>query len=339
MSCVDTDDSSPRRDCRRCYFSQVPALNDRFYLGAVRPYCWLAAILLFLSYIIGLWFTLRTHAAVIWNSEIDEKKLQNAEGHQSSGQQPLSGAPYGRLQRQATNASAAEAAHAADIRESQLYKKILGQSLKQVGLGPRSEDNTRHNSASDPSASNGPNGATQTPHQVPPKSSGGESARSDLQIPGLTDAQNTNLVREVAEMAATAATIAARDATRAPRKVSSSAHGHTHTSHSHRPPTLRIATVHGDGEEAILAEATAHSGGHDAPNWSRTKSSVILMGATILYALIAEILVNTVDVVLDGVAIDEKFLGITLFALVPNTTEFLVSSQASLGSLWVLTRG
>ena len=209
-----------------------------------------------------------------------------------------------------------------------MYKRILGQSLKQVGLGSRSEDNTRHNSASDPSVSNGPNGATQTPtpHLVPPKSSGGDSERSDLQIPGLIDAQNTNLVREVAEMAATAATIAARDATRAPRKVSSSIHGHTHTSHSHRPPTLRTATVHGDGEEAMLAEATAHSGGHDAPNWSRTKSSIILMGATILYALIAEILVNTVDVVLEGVAIDEKFLGITLFALVPNTTEFLVSS-------------
>jgi Ca2+:H+ antiporter len=308
----------------------VPALDDRFYLEAVRPYCWLAAVLLFLSYVIGLWFTLRTHAAVIWNSEIDEKKLQNAEGHQSSGQHPQSGAPYSRLQRQP---SSAEAARGADIRESQLYKKILGQSLKQVGLGPRSEDNTRHNSASDLSTSNGPNGAAQTPHLVPPKSSGGESARSDLQIPGLTDAQNNNLVREVAEMAATAATIAARDATRAPRKVSSSIHGHTQTSHSHRPPTIRTATVHGDGEEAVLAEATAHSGGHDAPNWSRTKSSVILMGATILYALIAEILVNTVDVVLEGVAIDEKFLGITLFALVPNTTEFLVSSQASLGSL------
>jgi Ca2+:H+ antiporter len=53
------------------------------------------------------------------------------------------------------------------------------------------------------------------------------------------------------------------------------------------------------------------------------------MGATILYALIAEILVDTVDVVLEGVKIDEKFLGITLFALVPNTTEFLVSPQMS----------
>lgn len=65
------------------------------------------------------------------------------------------------------------------------------------------------------------------------------------------------------------------------------------------------------------------SAGHDAPNWGRLKSAVILLGATLLYAIIAEILVSTVDVVLESVAIDQKFLGITLFALVPNTTEFL----------------
>lgn len=65
------------------------------------------------------------------------------------------------------------------------------------------------------------------------------------------------------------------------------------------------------------------SGGHDAPNWSRTKSAVILLTATIAYAVIAEILVDTVDVVLTSVDIPEKFLGITLFSLVPNTTEFL----------------
>ena len=78
-------------------------------------------------------------------------------------------------------------------------------------------------------------------------------------------------------------------------------------------------------DEAAAADATA--GGHDAPNWGRAKSAVILLGATVLYAVIAEILVNTVDVVLESVDIDEKFLGITLFALVPNTTEFLVSSS------------
>ncbi|KAH6670729.1 calcium permease [Halenospora varia] len=314
LSCVDTHDNEPSRDCRRCYFSQVPALDDRFYLEAVRPYCWFAAVLLFLSYGIGLWFTLRTHAAVIWNNDVDEKKVQESQ-HTIASQQPTTTTPHARLQRHGStqNSSSEAAARGAEIRESQLYKRILGQSLKQVGLGPREEVSQQA------TESTGQNGLAQTPHIPPPKSSGGESARSDLRIPGLSEAENTNLVREVAEMAATAATIAARDATRAPRRLSTAPHGSqkTQTVKSHAPPT--------EHDETVLVDVHVHEapGGHDAPNWSRMKSSIILCGATVLYALIAEILVNTVDVVLKNVAIDEKFLGITLFALVPNTTEFL----------------
>jgi Ca2+:H+ antiporter len=270
--------------------------------------------------VIGLWFTLRTHAAVIWNNEADEKKTQEAQ-HLSGSQQPFGGAPHGRLQRQgSTQNSSNEYARGVEIRDSQLYKRILGQSLKQVGLGPR-EEGSRHNSTFEPTTT-GPNGSTQTPHLVPPKSSGEESARSEVHIPGFSEAQNTNLVREVAEMAATAATIAARDATRAPRKTSVAANA---AGHSHKLPALRTGVVHEADEAAAAETLAAGGGGHDAPNWSRLKSSVILCAATVLYALIAEILVNTVDVVLKNVAIDEKFLGITLFALVPNTTEFLVS--------------
>jgi Ca2+:H+ antiporter len=36
-----------------------------------------------------------------------------------------------------------------------------------------------------------------------------------------------------------------------------------------------------------------------------------------------ELLVDVVDAVLQESGIDEKFLGVTLFALVPNTTEFM----------------
>jgi Ca2+:H+ antiporter len=36
-----------------------------------------------------------------------------------------------------------------------------------------------------------------------------------------------------------------------------------------------------------------------------------------------ELLVDVVDEVLQESGIDEKFLGVTLFALVPNTTEFM----------------
>lgn len=37
----------------------------------------------------------------------------------------------------------------------------------------------------------------------------------------------------------------------------------------------------------------------------------------------SELLIDVVDEILEGSGIDEKFLGVTLFALVPNTTELM----------------
>ncbi|KAI1347207.1 calcium permease [Xylaria sp. FL0043] len=311
QSCTDFDRLVPERDCRRCYYSQRPALDDRFYIEAVRPYCYLAAVLLFCSYIIGLWFTLRTHAAVIWNIEIDEKK-QDEQHHLHASR--ISDA------RHAVGADHAAEATGADIQNSTLYKRILGQSLKQVGLPGDSESHHSHQpSGLGPIP---PNGAAQTAHMVPPKSSGSgtDSIRSHVQIPGFSDAENNNLIRGVTELAATAAAIAARDA-RGTRRISHQTSNVGASTSATRPTPLRASTF--PDLEDVAEQAQASHGGHDAPNWGRTKSAIILMGATILYAVVAEILVDTVDVVLDNYAIDPKFLGITLFALVPNTTEFL----------------
>lgn len=290
------------RDCRRCYFSQTPALDERFYIEAVRPYCYMAAVMLFFSYVIGLWFTLRTHAAVIWNVEQDEKKQEEQHRAMGGHSAPRSGYP-----------SLAETT-GADIRDSPIYKRTLGQTLRQVGLQP-----------------SGPgNGVPGTPHIPPPKS----DTIGSVHIPGFSDAENSQLVHQIAEIATTAAAAAARDARSSMPK---NAHqntphlpqGHSgttgHSSTGHRPTPNRTATLADHEDAEGHGHSTAGHGGHDAPNWSRLKSAVILMGATVLYAIIAEILVDTVDVVLNGFAIDEKFLGITLFALVPNTTEFLVS--------------
>ena len=143
------------------------------------------------------------------------------------------------------------------------------------------------------------------------------------------------LVQQVAEMAATAATVAARDATKTPRKAGSGSsirhhggkdskdggkHGHAEGVASGDAGELPAVAVEGT---IAAGHEEPGAGGHDAPNWSRTKSAVILLTATLAYAVIAEILVDTVDSVLSNVDISEKFLGITLFALVPNTTEFL----------------
>lgn len=71
-------------------------------------------------------------------------------------------------------------------------------------------------------------------------------------------------------------------------------------------------------------ESAEENGGHESPNWSRGKSTFVLLFATISYAIIAEILVSCVDTVLEDIpSLNPKFLGLTIFALVPNTTEFL----------------
>ena len=224
------------------------------------------------------------------------------------------------------------------IRDTQLYKRILGQSLKQAGLAPIVADQFDQENANSTEGSqiHGIDHQSKTPHVVPPKGSGLDpnqlaSPKIMPVVPGLSVEENTSLVRQVAEIAATAATVAARDATQNPRSASYQAShgqsGHQYGSQAIRPSTTRgstaLDTSHATMPGAPVKAGEEAAGGHDAPNWSRTKSAIILMTATIAYAIIAEVLVDTVDVVLDSVDIDEKFLGITLFALVPNTTEFL----------------
>jgi Ca2+:H+ antiporter len=330
-------DTDGDRDCRRCYFNQVPALNDRFFLEAVRPYIWFAAFFLFLSYLIGLLFTLRTHAAVIWNNELDEKKLDKLE-HQALHIEARHGSnpdtiivnPHAHLSRNSTVGTIGTLSRG-NIQESQLYKRILGQSLKQAGFG-----STAPSEQHSPDKTTAPSLGGST-HIVPPKANeedGDKIQQRKLRIPGLSAEDNTALVRQVAEMAATAATVAARDATHAPRKASQMArtsagsvkHKNSVSSINRSAAATKSSATPDDAGEVHgeVHEAPAHEpGGHDAPNWSRTKSAVILLTATLAYAVIAEILVDTVDSVLEHIDIDEKFLGITLFALVPNTTEFL----------------
>lgn len=329
-SCTAEEADEPR-DCRQCYFRQVPAVSDDFFVKAVRPYCWFAAVLLFSSYIIGLLFTLRTHAAIIWSTDSDEKKPQHGNTTDVS---PMDTRLQSVVNSQHLPSANSSYVPRTAIRESQLYRRILGQSLRSAGLAdgdvipdreasvlPKQVSAIDHQNKGD------------LPHLVPPKSShGSESMRSPPLrpvVPGLSEEDNDNLVRQVAEMAATAATVAARDAVNHPRTASYQAtHAYkSETVKNSRPAASRKNTLVEEAYTNPAAEQAVHhaaeGGGHDAPNWSRAKSSIILLTATVAYAIVAEILVDTVDVVLDSVDIDEKFLGITLFALVPNTTEFL----------------
>lgn len=291
--------------------------------------------MLFFSYVIGLLFTLRTHAAVIWSSEGDEKKpvhVPTAEvSPTDTRQHSTANGPHMLLA-----APSPSYVPSNSIRDTALYKRILGQSMKQVGMyspeADRPGDQTTSHSS--PSLSQSQEldqrraDASKTPHVVPPPHKSGENGCANIPgMPTLSEAENHHLATYVAEVAATAAAVAARDATKTPRHASLQPQHSYQTVKTSRPPSIRhvpgMETHHPVAGGEPAAHASGGCGGHDAPNWSRTKSSVILCVATVAYALVAEVLVNTVDVVLQSVDIDEKFLGITLFALVPNTTEFL----------------
>ncbi|UPX14282.1 uncharacterized protein EKO05_0004771 [Ascochyta rabiei] len=300
-------ETTSERDCRRCYYSQTPALHDRFYNEAVKPYTWFSAALLFLSYVVGLLFTLRTHAATIWSNEPDEKEKKPFDtvvnSLSNSGHLEF---PHATMSRTATGQSVSRA----QIRDTQLYKRIVGQTQHEFGLGPEDQP-----IAGSP-ASTKMDG--NTPHLVPPKDS---NEHPTFHVEGLTDEASDALVRHITEIAATTTAFATRDVTRAPHKAARMVSTPSKGDRPHHHRTTTTATENAPEEQETAAGHT--SGGHDAPNWSRQKSAAILLTATVAYAIIAEILVDTVDSVLEGSDIDEKFLGITLFALVPNTTEFL----------------
>lgn len=217
LKCSPCRDVKGDSECARCLLIQVPLERDTLYTAMIQPFSYFCAVLLFVSYVIGLWFTLRTHASIIWSTPTASEL-----GH-STSLQPLT---------------------------------------------------------------------TQPVHHQ----------RSQVNLHQHAQATSENAVPD-------------------PQLLSQPDQAHQHGQGPDKTPTKqKHVVIQGPTKEH---EQEAESGGHDAPNWGRTKSSVILLGATVLYAIIAEILVGTVDVVLQNFNISEKLLGLTVFSLVPNTTEFL----------------
>ena len=83
-----------------------------------------------------------------------------------------------------------------------------------------------------------------------------------------------------------------------------------------------IEHVH-TGQYTPREHAHSDAVGHEAPEWSNFKSAIVLLGCTLLFTIIAEVLVDEVDSVMDRFDLDEKLLGLTIFALVPSVTEFV----------------
>ncbi|KAF9976511.1 hypothetical protein BGZ73_008451 [Actinomortierella ambigua] len=268
--CPETTPAPEGSTCSRCYQHQPNPADDAFFQTHVKPLMYFCCIILPTAYLVGIWFSLRTHVKQIWH----EPQHNPA-------------------------------------RDSSIYKKLLPihivQQLLHYGTG------SHHLNAGGDGAGN---------HANRPTSSANDAELGQFmnghQVPNYQSTSNG----AVGGGAAQGAT--------APGAGAAVGGGHydgsASTSNLHPGAPLLSSfnmdhqDLHGLKHDHFEEEEGEEHVGHDSPNWSKAKSATVLLGCTVLYSIIAEILVDAVDAVS---SIDEKLLGLTLFALVPNVTEFM----------------
>ncbi|VDC04610.1 unnamed protein product [Peniophora sp. CBMAI 1063] len=267
--------------CQHCSYQHPDPIDDPFYKQTVIKLTYFCASILLFSYIVALWFSLRTHASQIWQNP----------------QQLLHPPEHGRMS---------------------LYHKIVPASTH-TASAPHS--NLRHKpsfAGTDVSVGHTHNQSTST-STAQGQSQGQSQSQSQGPRRMPSFAPHPALVESVGQAVHDVGlrpneSMSADDLTRAIAVATVSA-----LRQAGNTSAERSAARH----DAETAPPEGGHGGHDAPSWSRTTSASVLLGCTALYAIIAELLVDVVDVVLKGSGVQQKFLGITLFALVPNTTEFM----------------
>lgn len=280
--------------CKSCRYEHLSPVNDEFYQTSVKGLSYYCAALLVLSYLIGLWFSLRTHASQIWQTPA-------AAPHTAEhGNQML-----------APNHPEQDMSGSTNQQRMSMYVRKLPEMVKQQLL-PHIQKNPATNTLQSDHRASG-SGFVHSPHNL--KAAAGDNS---LSLERTLTAEEVDRTIKVLEMAT------ARHLSAAPAHILKHQYSSSHSRDASRSHLNSQQPQHHQIDVNVASGIEPDGGsGHDAPNWSRNKSTTVLLSCTLLYAVIAEILVSVVDVVLDGSGIPEKLLGVTLFALVPNTTEFM----------------
>lgn len=293
--------------CRRCVYRHPNPVTDDFYQDTVKPLMYFCAGILLFSYLIGMWFSLRTHASQIWQNPQQLMNPLETGSHITGG-----GASGGRLS---------------------MYNRIAAQQTKKLlrkasilttgtDMGmPQGYRSSSGDAGAPPTPYLGPGGSNLQSQTGPPSPI---LRRVSYAPPGPSQSPSRSLgVVPILETVSSAAKDPSHPSLLLPSNLTTDDFTHAvavtvSALHQHEGPAAAGQVGH-EGTE----QGGGGHGGHEAPSWSRATSATVLLTCTVLYAAIAEILVDVVDVVLQGSGIDEKFLGISLFALVPNTTEFM----------------
>ncbi|KAL1736862.1 hypothetical protein EV714DRAFT_232814 [Schizophyllum commune] len=286
--------------CERCYYKHPDPVSDPFYQSTVKSLMYFCAAILVFSYLIGLWFSLHTHASQIWQNP---QQVMHP-GMELPLHNPNRMSIYHRL---AGSGERSQSLPRQQSRQTLRRKPSTMEQADSLKAPPSPTLARRVSYATGTQPGQSYQGAFPQGYQ------GGSYQGASSAYPGVLDSVD-HAVKAALPEGQPPNVLTAEDFTRAVAVATVSALRHQ-TAHS--PGRVRTS-----GAVPAEAEGGGH-GGHDAPSWSRKVSASVLLSCTFLYAIIAEILVDVVDVILEGSGIDEKFLGVTLFALVPNTTEFM----------------
>ncbi|KAF5381246.1 hypothetical protein D9757_007869 [Collybiopsis confluens] len=316
--------------CDQCYYQHPDPVKDPFYQSTVKDLMFFCAAVLIFSYLVGLWFSLRTHASQIWQNPQQLLHSLDLPVHSQ-----IPGAPGISTARQS------------------LYHKLVPSGMQRtishrastfsIGSGRPQSPTVPLTPGANTAAHKGFGSTSPTvqrrvsyaPTNIlfppPPLTPGGTGLvpQAVLPTPVLESVHRAvNAVKSTTGLETIPSGVTTDEFTRAVAVATVSALRHEQQTQqsqglhgvAHSPARARHA---GALEHSAAAAGGGGHGGHDAPSWSRFTSASVLLGCTALYAVIAEILVDVIDVILGDSGLDEKFLGVTLLALVPNTTEFM----------------
>ncbi|WFD31003.1 hypothetical protein MSPP1_002032 [Malassezia sp. CBS 17886] len=346
LSCEGCPDavlpSEAKWRCDRCSYQHVSPIHDKFFETNVKGLVVTCASILIMSYCIGLWFSLRTHASQIWNIAQHTHVSTQPDHfppplHRASVYKRMFPPNYLQHFLPQHHERATAGGGGLGGREGQVGR--AGREGEREGVGEGG--GTEHGHEDFPRRTDTAHAAGgQQPAQAP---SGGQSPHA---TPSLVQPSQA----------------ASAEHTFHPRGGSDRREGRTPSEHTMRSETHAKVSLDDIMQDAAMRmyqylfnqhksrqaqdADEDENGEHDAPSWSRIVSLSVLLSCTVLYAVIAEILVDVVDVVVNGYGVSEKFIGVTLFALVPNTTEFMnamsfavngnIALSLEIGSAYVL---
>ncbi|KAI6039684.1 hypothetical protein EDC04DRAFT_2895020 [Pisolithus marmoratus] len=305
LICTGCPDGPRRRGtpdwkCDHCYYQHPDPATDPFYQSTVKSLMYLCAVVLLFSYLIGLWFSLRTHASQIWQNPrqllhpLDMPNVNRISAH-LRGLYPMSYPAGGGPRHRRSIVTTADG----DIEPH-------SQTPVPRPAEPGTQQQQQH-----------PQYQQQPSSPQRPVSPSLRRVQPAIQnITPIIESVDLAIKNSQLHPSQLPENLTHDDFTRAVTVATVSALRHQQAAQAQSPARVKLAGGHD-------VEGVSGHAGHEAPEWSRSTSAAVLLACTALYAVIAEILVDVVDVILQDYGVEEKFLGITLFALVPNTTEFM----------------